>query len=345
VHGNLWAAGEFTLLFAKRALIFLIFWLVIDSTRKLRGVLTLTVFLVAILAIQGIYMKQNGVGWAGQPMYWEDRIRWVGLWDGANVLSLLFVSTVPFVLEMIFGPWKLLSKLFGLCTGGLILIGMYLAASRGAWVALGVVFLVYFKRRLGRVGLVLAALAIAGIIAFGPSRLMHGSESDKSSSAHRIDMWAEGIDMLKGNPVLGIGKGQFRSYTHMLIAHNTFVQNMGETGMVGLFIWVALAYSCFQNLGMALRHENQLSVSLVSVTRAVLVSFIAYMTASLFISTDFEPFYILIALSSAVLTIARREVGQELPVKLNLQSLRNIALIEFAGVVMVHFAVMFYYRR
>jgi O-antigen ligase len=343
VHGNLWAAQEFTLVFAKRSLICVIFWLAVDSPRKLRGVLTVMVLLIAVLALQGAYMKETSVGWAGQPLFhWKERIQWVGLWNGPDILSLLFVTVIPFVFEMMFGPWRLFYRFLAVAAGTVLMIGLYLAESRGGFVALGVVCLVYFRKRLGKVGVVLGILAVLAILAFGPSRLTHGDAQDTSSTAHRIDLWASGLQMLKENPILGFGKGRYRGYTHTLIAHNTFVQNMGETGLVGLFIWVALVYFSLKALGIVLRHGSELSVPLVSGARAVLVGFIGYLSASMFISSDLEPFYILMGLSAAVWAIARQESGKELAMKFNLAALRDIVLIEVSGILLVHFGVRAY---
>jgi O-antigen ligase len=342
VHLNFSSAMEFSLSFGKKALLFFIFWLAIDSVPKLRRVVVLLVALTAILGLQGIYQAQHAVGWAGQPLGWEGRIQWVGLWDGPDVLSLLFVTAMPYVFEMIFGPWGVFSKIFALSAGVLMTIGLFLAASRGGFLALGVACLVYFRKRLGKFGLVLGALAVLAILVLGPSRLTHGNAADEHSTALRIDVWAEGLEMLKYNPLLGIGKGRFQNYTQRLIAHNTFVQNMGETGLVGLFIWVALVYFSLQNLGIVLKHEHELSVPLVSVSRALLVSFIAYMAASMFISTDFEPFYILVGLSAAVPTIARRESGRDLQSDFSLPAFRNIVFIEVAGILLFHFACLAY---
>ena len=74
-----------------------------------------------------------------------------------------------------------------------------------------------------------------GLIAIGPSRLSQNAaeDSDDSSSRHRVDLWSEGLEMFKDNPVLGVGKGQFVGYTGTQVAHNAFIENLGETGLSG----------------------------------------------------------------------------------------------------------------
>ncbi len=108
----------------------------------------------------------------------------------------------------------------------------------------------YFRRRLGRKGVIVAAVLAAGLLVVGPSRLFHNAENDAddASARHRIDMWNEGFQMVKESPLLGIGKGQFADYTQSLIAHNTLIQNMGETGLLGLFVFIALIYASYKGM-------------------------------------------------------------------------------------------------
>jgi O-antigen ligase len=340
VHGNFIAANDQAVAYTKRALVFVIFWLGINTVRKLRGIYVLLGMLAAVLAWQGIYQVQNKVGWAGQPLYWGGRICWVGLWDGANVLSLMFVMTVPLLLEMFLGPWRLPSKLFALLAGVSTTVGLVLAASRGAWLSLAVVLLVYFRKRMGRFGILIGVLALAAIVAFGPSRLMTQDQRDHSSTRGRVDMWAEGFEMVRYNPVLGVGKGQFIRYTHSLIAHNTFIQNMGETGIVGLFIWLALIYFTFRSLQLVLSQGEKISPELLSATRALHVSFIGYLVASAFIVADFEPLYLLMGLSAIVLRLARQQTELELPLPIDSFNFRRIAAVQVGGMLFFKISTM-----
>jgi O-antigen ligase len=340
VHGNFGEAQNFALDFVKRAVVFWMFVLVLDSTTKLRWMTTFLILLTAVLGVQGIYQKQYGIGWAGQSLYWGGRIDWIGMWDGANILSVLFVTAFPFVLEMFFGPWRLLAKMFAAVTGGLILNGMALAASRGAGIALMVVLLVYFRSRMKRTGAFVGAIAIVAFVAIAPPRFSHldmGDDSiDASSSMKRIDMWAQGLEMLRYNPILGIGKGRFAEYTGSLIAHNVFVQNMGETGLIGLFIWVALVYTSFKTLLVVLHNTAVISTELASFSRSLFVSYTGYLAASFFISTDLEPFYILMALCLVTFNIARAESGRDLCVRYSMKDLANIVCLEIGGIITMY---------
>jgi putative inorganic carbon (hco3(-)) transporter len=341
VNGDFQDAITNAVVFVKRALVFFMFWAVIDSTRNLRRVIMLMVLLSAVLGYQGIWMKEHGIGWAGQDMYWGERIRWIGLWDGANVLSLLFVTALPYVLELILGPKGMRSRVYGSLCGVLILWGIVLAGSRGAWLAMAVTFLVYFKDRIGNRGLIVGCLAIWAATVIAPSRVQGGDERDESSWRGRVSMWAEGFEMLRYQPVLGVGKGKFIEHSGRQIAHNAFVQNMAETGILGLFAWLALIYFSFRCLHIAGKLASGLSPPLESLRRAVFAGLVGYLVASMFISTDFEPLYMLMGLCAAVLRIARQETGMILELGFTMRDAFIILTLEFGGVIFMYAGTAF----
>jgi O-antigen ligase len=320
------------------------FWLALDEAWKVRGALLMIVALTAVLGLQGIYQVTHGVGWAGQEMYWGGRIKWVGLWDGANVLSLLFVTAIPTVMELVFGHAALVARLFALASGVLIFEGLYYAASRGAWLALAVVVLAYFRKRLGRAGLLVGSAFVAVLFVIGPSRLatiagVEEGSADQKSAEHRIDMWAAGIDMVKEHPLLGVGKGKFRRYSMSLIAHNSFVQNMGETGLIGLFFWLAPVYFSIKGLRYVLAAGDASGPLHHSTARTVFVSLVGYLAVGTFITADFEPFFILMALSACMVAITRGPDGRPLRIPVTWRDGACILAIQAAGVIAVHLAV------
>jgi O-antigen ligase len=338
IHGDTGSGVDNAIIYAKRCLICLAFWAVLTSTNKIRGCILALVPLAGLLGLQGIYQVAHGYGWAGQPLYWAGRICWVGLWDGANVLSLLFVATLPYAFEIVTGKWSFFAKLVALASGVLILQGMILAASRGGWLSLGVIVLVYFRQRVGKLGLVIGAMCILALVAIGPSRLTQnaGQDADDASSRHRVDLWAQGLEMFKYNPVLGVGKGQFAGYTGTQVAHNAFLENLGETGFVGAFAWVGLIYLSFKSLRLVMRRSAELSPQLKGLTQATFVSLVGYLSASMFINTDFDLLYISMGLAAALLAVARRELKDGIEVTFGFADMRNIALLVVGGVVYMY---------
>jgi O-antigen ligase len=124
---------------------------------------------------------------------------------------------------------------------------------------------------------------------------MHDSQK---SGYNRVDMWAEGLEMEQQNPIFGIGKGKFHEYTSKLIAHNSAIEIMGETGLPGFFFWVALAYMNLKNLTQYISIANDVRNKLF--TTALFISVIGYIISSMFVTLEYETYYMLLALCSSV---------------------------------------------
>jgi O-antigen ligase len=111
------------------------------------------------------------------------------------------------------------------------------------------------KFRISLTRMVLIGSVLLGALVLAPSYLTSTRDS-QGSAQHRIEMWAEGIEMVQQNPLFGIGKGNFLRYTSKLIAHNSAIEIMGETGIPGLFLWLGIIYMAFKNLYAAHRESE-----------------------------------------------------------------------------------------
>jgi O-antigen ligase len=103
--------------------------------------------------------------------------------------------------------------------------------------------------------------------------------------------------MAQSNPVLGIGRGQFMSYTGLLIAHNSAVEIMGESGFVGLLLWLGIIYCGMKGTLLAAREaEDPVDRAYA---RSVALSVAGYVVSSMFVTLEYETFYFLLALAAA----------------------------------------------
>jgi O-antigen ligase len=104
--------------------------------------------------------------------------------------------------------------------------------------------------------------------------------------------------MVRYNPVFGIGRGNFLRYTNRLIAHNSAIEIMGETGFPGLFLWLGIIYMGFKNLSAAYRETED--AVLRSYVIALGLSVAGYLMSSMFVTLEYETFYLLLAFMAAV---------------------------------------------
>jgi len=107
----------------------------------------------------------------------------------------------------------------------------------GVMSALGV----YFVRKFGKRGLIVAGIVGIPVILLGGRS---GARAD-SSTDERLRCWNEALEMWRTMPLLGVGQGQFTEY-HYLTAHNSFLLALAELGPMGLFLWTSLLYLAFK---------------------------------------------------------------------------------------------------
>jgi O-antigen ligase len=299
-------------LYAKWFLLYRMTAASIDSAATLKRAGWLVMLVASIIAVEAVQhlWSEDGRGWAGQTYSWidesaqsvgvEHRTRWVGIFDGPGVFCVMFTVALPFALQYLAPAFTLLQRITVVGTF-VPLLGMaiFSTGSRGGFLTtIGIFgFWTLARYRVSLKKLVLACVLAALAFTIGPAYLT--SKTDSSGSAqHRVDMWADGIEMVRFNPVFGIGKGNFATYTGRLIAHNSAVEVMGETGLVGLFVWLGIAYVGFKNL--VVRHAQAQDARERELLVGVGLSLVGYLISSQFVTLEFETFYFVLALAASV---------------------------------------------
>jgi hypothetical protein len=252
----------------------------------------------------GFFAEVDGEADPGEPGQ-PPRIRALGFMNDPNDLAMAMIVA----LGLIGGVWRpgprVRHLLLAAAAAGLV-YGIYLTRSRGGAVALVVVLWRVAAGRIGRLpALVLLLVLGAAVMAldFGGRSL---SAEDESASG-RLEAWTEGFEMLKAQPVLGVGFGQFLDH-HTLTAHNSLVLCFAETGLLGTFFWVGLfVVTLFELHGLKnLPGGEPFDDAARQWAGALQLSLIGFMTAAFFLSRTFAPtLYLVAGLSAAVAAIAR----------------------------------------
>ncbi|MDE2009682.1 MAG: O-antigen ligase family protein, partial [Candidatus Omnitrophica bacterium] len=303
-HGLIAAYSSFIVIF----LLFFIVENCINTERKFKIAVWFIVLLISSLVLQGIYQFQHGYGWAGQPIIIEglkktSRITWVSIFNDPNDLALTFAVASGIVLAFIFGKARFFQRAAAIVLLGYLFYGIYLTNSRGGLLALmaTIFFYAVIRTRKFFLGGVIGVLGAIAVFAFGPSReaLMSAQEA---SANERIQLWYQGILMLKSNPLFGVGYNMFANI-EPLTAHNSYVLAAAELGLVGLFFWMALIYSSFKGLALVSRHDEGLKTYALGL-QSGLVGFCA---AAFFLSRTYVILpYLIFALSGSLLYIAQQ---------------------------------------
>lgn len=163
------------------------------------------------------------------------RLRGLAFINDPNDFAQLMASLIP----CLFFFWRKGSaprNLFlVLLPTAILLYGMFLTHSRGGMVALLVVILFSFRKKIGTIP---ASIIAAGLFAAGSVvGWTGGRDVSVGSGADRMEAWSTGLELLKTHPLFGVGFQRFGEY-FVITAHNTIVVCAAELGMFGLFWWL-----------------------------------------------------------------------------------------------------------
>lgn len=224
------------------------------SQRRVRITMIVFVACATVLALHSVEQASTGVGWTGMTIGDDGRVRYVGLFNDPNDLGLLFAATFPFAFYLC-ARAGFLGRIIWLGAAASLLYGIYLTDSRGAMLAVLVVFGAYVWRRRG-----LVTASVLGAVGLAVMRLLSSRMDelnvDESSAFGRVDAWYAGLHMFFSSPLFGIGAGNFTEYND-LTAHNSLILVLAETGFFGYTLWLAfVSYTIWMMLAMLRLHPR-----------------------------------------------------------------------------------------
>jgi hypothetical protein len=325
------SASTAVLRLLSHALLFILALLNVTSLRRLR-VLVAAVLLVHIITVtegsaaytsgyrRDLFIQRDGVDLpdaatsTGTPYHRTiglsrkgdhvmlDRIRGLGMLNDSNDLGMSLVSTLPLLLPF-WRPRSLLRNLgFVILPATILLLGVYLTYSRGAWVAATLLVGVYLFERSKVafcivVGVLSAALFLTTSLTPRPLAL-------DESAASRIAAWQAGFTLLRSRPMIGIGLDTFTQH-HRFVTHNSYLQCAAELGLVGYALWLTPFVVVFSRLAKLASHHSA-SDEIGSWAYACSLSCVAFAVSAFFLSRAFSGVtFLTVGLGASVLTIAR----------------------------------------
>ena len=227
----------------------------------------------------------------------EMRITYLGFFGDPNDLGMFLVMNLAF-LAYFFSEKGKLNKILMPVIFIIFCYGVLITGSRGTILGLlGVISIYYFFKKAGAklilLGIVMAPIAATLISKFGGM-----SGADDESANGRLEAWYAGIQMLIGNPVFGVGKGNFMDH-HGLVAHNSYIHVAGEMGVPGYSLWggmivlsMLVAYrihkefSVWDNADIS-QDTKDLYTSELKMNQAMFYSMIGFMITAFFLSRQF----------------------------------------------------------
>jgi putative inorganic carbon (hco3(-)) transporter len=291
----------------------LVFFFLVNSAEtegRLRGVMWAMVIGGLCPALGTLYHYRAGI-------LYEGRAAWVGIFANPNEVAYSLVILLPLVAYLaVSHGWFARLVLAGI--SALYLGAIFVTFSRGGMVGLLVVMAVYAWRKRNiwlRGALVIAVTAGFSVAASHWTRAEDFSQLNNDLSfQQRIATSEVGLQMFVDHPWTGVGLGcgvvawplyapQGLYTTGALITHNTVIQVMGETGILGGIPFLFM-------IGIAIFQSRRLALSsgrpdLGIAIETALWGLVACGMSGGYVLTWFP--YLLLGLAGSAWNLARRE--------------------------------------
>lgn len=283
--------------------------------------------LYAVLVFSGIYMTY----WANHQYligHYFGRLNGPagpsggGMYEDQNSFAMLFVVLSPFIWY-----WGAIQRSFLKWVIWLIIpfcwSGVFLTASRGGLLGLGVTILLIVLRSNRRIlGFALIPAFIVVFFWQGGTVMLHRADRitnyhKKGSAADRLESWRAALEMIRDHPVTGVGLASygpaFPHYSNKKPreAHDTFLQIAADNGLTAgvMYLLVVLGSisALWKNGNQMKRADPEARYRFMwAANEATLVGFSGLAVCSVFLSLqDFEIFYCLVAMTNAVLFLTK----------------------------------------
>lgn len=296
--------------FSKVALVFIIMLNVLQTKRRLQGLMWLATAVSVWLSYQAVLLYREGVF---KTEGYRVKVDFGGMFGNPNDMALFLVIITPISIALGLGSKYKLSKFVYFSAAGMMIAGNFVTQSRGAFLGL-IAMTAVLVWKLGRkqrlksiliysvIGVLVITLAPGNywlriLSTFVPSLDPNGS------SDQRTELLKQSIIVTLRNP-LGIGIGNFPIVgIRNLDTHNAFTQISSEIGWVALVAYVILMVSPLRKLAVIERQmvarEDFTWIYYLSI--GIQASIITYMVSSFFAPVAYNWYvYYLIAYAVCV---------------------------------------------
>lgn len=240
---------------------------VIDTEEKLNFVLWVLITMGALVALYAVYQYIVGVemdaAWVDAESF-DIKTRAYATFSNPNVLGEYLILVGSLTAGMLWKMKNWCGRLYYAGCFGVICLGLVATGSRGAMLGLmfsAGLFVLLSEKRLIPLGVVLLLLMPFLLPASLWARIASSVTMSDSSSLYRVSIYAAAMDIIRHYWVTGIGFGAFNQIYPLFSfeaanayhAHNLFLQEFIELGIVGFIVMVLLFLFFFQRLYSAMR--------------------------------------------------------------------------------------------
>ena len=262
--------------------------------------------------------------------------RYAGLWGDENTFATILLMVLPLSFVFYLNERKQYYRFLYAAVFLIILGGFFLTYSRGGFVALvflaiTALFKVIKSKNRTRILIVVVPILIVSSVVFYNTiaenyisridslrALQKNSPQITESSLNKryIYNFKVGPKLFSEDPIFGKGLGGFIYYNtyYKQVAHNTYLEVLTGSGIVGFIPFIMILYLSWRelrNVQYATRNNKELSL-LYNYSTALELGFLAILVAALFLSLDLNKIvWITITMTAVIANITRRYIKNE----------------------------------
>lgn len=221
---------------------------------KMVFIFVLSGFFVSIYGIYQQFFGNNlGHAWLDEDMFEGISIRVYSTLGNPNVLGEYLLLLIPVCGTLVYASDRWFKKLFYFAVLGSSSLCMIFTQSRGCWLGLilvAVVFALLLDKKLVFLGILVAIFIPSFLPESIIQRFMSIGNMGDSSTSYRVYIWLGTLRLLRDYWWNGIGIGQgafnkvypYYSYNAIIAphSHNLYLQLTTETGIFGLLTFISV---------------------------------------------------------------------------------------------------------
>ena len=321
-HLATWEAWTSGVMFAKVVIYYLLLVANVNSEARIKTFLRWLLVLIALLAAIALLTAHHIIQLPDVRVLLESqydrttgrmvvitRLQATGIFHDPNDLAMILVTGAAVAICFAANPALGMRRILLLPLVGLFGYAIYRTQSRGGLLALMAALASLLHARWGwkRTALA-AAVALPLLLAASKGRMMSyadAMDSKEGTAQARLQLWSDGLQLLKQQPVFGIGEGNYGKNAGQ-VAHNSFLHAFTELGFFGgpLFLGAFLAgfMMLYRLRGEEALAENSELARLLPYVTAMLVGFAVSMFS---LSQNYTvPTYMMLGLVTAYIQVA-----------------------------------------
>jgi putative inorganic carbon (HCO3(-)) transporter len=244
-----------------------------------------------------------------------------------NDVAVAFVMVLPLLSYARAATQSAVLKVGYAASIALTSLSVLVTYSRGGLLAIGATGIYFWlKSRHKLIIALLFALAVGGAMSLMPEKWFARMESigqygTDASVQGRFNAWNHAFNIVKARPLIGGGFGTFTAPVYAeyspgvksLAGHSIYFECLGEQGIVGLGLFLAIWLSAFRDARRTIRlaREREDLKNMGELARMLQISLIGYAIGGAFLSlTYFELFYGLVVLCAATRFVVEDKLSQ-----------------------------------